>query len=84
MRYDYRCRECLAVFEVNHSMTENPEVDCEVCGSKNTHKYLGNIRNVPIRFRGVGFAANDLALSKIGFPEHYKENPEVRKKLGEM
>ena len=31
-RYDYRCTSCGNVFEVEHGMTERPEVSCPTCG----------------------------------------------------
>ena len=31
-RYDYRCTSCGNVFEVEHGMTERPEVTCPSCG----------------------------------------------------
>ncbi len=33
-RYDYRCTACGEVFEVEHAMTERPEVSCPKCGAK--------------------------------------------------
>lgn len=30
--YDYRCTSCGHVFDVEHGMTERPEVVCPVCG----------------------------------------------------
>jgi len=33
-RYDYRCTACGEVFEVEHAMTEHPEVSCPKCGAK--------------------------------------------------
>lgn len=32
-RYDYKCTSCGNVFEVEHPMTETPEVVCPSCGA---------------------------------------------------
>ena len=32
-RYDYKCTSCGTVFEVQHGMTERPEVHCPSCGA---------------------------------------------------
>lgn len=68
---------------VNNAVQELGSV-CSNCGSHNIFKYLGLRKTVPIHFKGTGFAINDLALDKIGFPKHYKENPEVREKIKNM
>lgn len=84
--YDYKCRECEDIWQEIHSFKENHEdlgLKCPKCKSLNIFKYLG-AKPVPVHFKGTGFAINDLALSKIGFPEHYKQNKEVRDKLKEM
>jgi len=36
MRYDYYCKDCDALWEVEHSMKEKPEILCPECSSKNT------------------------------------------------
>ncbi len=89
MIYNYKCRDCSTIFELEHSIKVSNAVSeigatCSSCGSTNIFKYLGSFKTVPILFKGTGFAANDLALGRIGFPEHYKENPEIRKKLKNM
>ena len=32
-RYDYKCSSCGNVFEVEHPMSETPEVVCPNCGA---------------------------------------------------
>lgn len=32
-RYDYKCSSCGNVFEVEHPMSETPEVVCPSCGA---------------------------------------------------
>ena len=39
-RYDYRCTSCGNVFEVEHGMTEHPEITCPTCGAS-AEKVLG-------------------------------------------
>ena len=41
-RYDYRCTACGEVFEVEHAMTERPEVSCPKCGAKAGIKFAGS------------------------------------------
>ncbi|MCH3968437.1 MAG: zinc ribbon domain-containing protein [Atopobiaceae bacterium] len=33
-RYDYRCPDCNATFEVEHPMSAHPTVTCPSCGAK--------------------------------------------------
>lgn len=84
--YDYKCRECSEIWNETHSFKDDAKslgIHCPKCDSENVFKYLG-AKPVPVHFKGTGFAINDLALSKIGFPEHYKQNKEVRDKLKDM
>ena len=30
-RYDYKCQSCLHIFEVVHSINEDPKIKCEKC-----------------------------------------------------
>ena len=30
-RYDYKCRSCSHIFEVTHSIQEDPKIKCEKC-----------------------------------------------------
>lgn len=55
-RYDYRCSSCGAVFEVEHGMTEHPEVLCPSCG--NTADKVFNASG--IKFAGSGFYNTDM------------------------
>ncbi len=32
-RYDYECKECGAVREISHPMSQEPRIVCERCGS---------------------------------------------------
>lgn len=85
--YDYKCRECEEVWDTTHSFKETAEelgITCPSCGSSNIFRYLGRRKTIPIHFKGSGFAINDLALDRIGFPKHYKQNKEVRDKLKDI
>lgn len=89
MVYEYRCRDCLTIWETTHSIDVNDAVEelglsCPTCHSTDIHKYLGNMKTVPIKFKGTGFASNDLALDKLGMPKNIRNNPEVKKKLSEL
>lgn len=85
--YEYKCRECDTVWDETHSFKENAEslgIVCPNCGANNIFKYLGNRKTLPIQFKGPGFAINDAALDRIGFPKHYRQNKEVRDKLKDL
>ena len=49
-RYDYRCTACGEVFEVEHAMTERPEVSCPKCGAKAEKVFTAS----GIKFAGSG------------------------------
>lgn len=54
-RYDYKCSSCGNVFEVEHPMSETPEVICPVCG-----KPAAKVFNASsIKFEGSGFYNTD-------------------------
>jgi predicted nucleic acid-binding Zn ribbon protein len=89
MKYDYRCRECENVWEVDHPMKVSDAVAelglfCPNCESSNIFKYLGNMATTYIQFKGTGFSINDAALDKVKFPKHYRDNPEVKNKLDKL
>ena len=54
-RYDYRCTLCGAVFEVEHAMTERPEVSCPTCGAPAEKVFSAS----GIKFVGSGFYNTD-------------------------
>jgi putative FmdB family regulatory protein len=74
-RYDYRCKKCDAVQEVKHSIKEDPEVVCLMCGSSDTRRMISATRTI---FKGGGWAQNEAALDKIGMPEHVKQHARER------
>jgi putative FmdB family regulatory protein len=37
-RYDYKCSKCEYVFEVTHSIHDEPEVNCEKCKAISTRQ----------------------------------------------
>lgn len=54
-RYDYRCTSCGNVFEVEHGMTERPEISCPTCGGSADKVFSAN----GIKFEGSGFYNTD-------------------------
>lgn len=54
-RYDYRCTACGNVFEVEHGMTEHPEIACPGCGAPATKVFNAS----GITFQGSGFYNTD-------------------------
>ena len=54
-RYDYKCPECDIVFEVEHPMSERPEVLCPTCGKKASQVF----GNYSVEFKGSGFYNTD-------------------------
>lgn len=54
-RYDYRCTSCGNVFEVEHGMTERPEVTCPSCGGAADKVFSA----IGIKFEGSGFYNTD-------------------------
>jgi putative FmdB family regulatory protein len=55
--YTYQCQKCEHEMDVFHSMTENPKVKCEACGSRRTKRLLGT--GAGIIFKGSGFYETD-------------------------
>lgn len=54
-RYDYRCTSCGNVFEVEHGMTERPQVNCPACGGSADKVFSAS----GIKFEGSGFYNTD-------------------------
>ncbi len=54
-RYDYHCTACDDVFEVEHGMTDHPDVTCPTCGAPATKVFNPS----GIRFEGSGFYNTD-------------------------
>ncbi len=54
-RYDYKCSSCGNVFEVEHPMSENPEVVCPSCGAPAAKTFSAS----GIKFEGSGFYNTD-------------------------
>lgn len=55
-RYDYRCSACGEVFEMEHGMTERPEVTCPTCGAPAEKVFSAS----GIKFEGSGFYNTDM------------------------
>ena len=54
-RYDYKCTSCGNVFEVEHPMSEHPELTCPLCGKPAERVFSAS----GIRFEGHGFYNTD-------------------------
>lgn len=54
-RYDYRCPSCGNQFEVEHPMSEHPEVTCPACGTVAQQVFGAS----SIVFKGSGFYNTD-------------------------
>ena len=85
--YQYKCRDCETVFDVNHSIHDEAEdlgLMCENCESENIFRYLGNYDTATIVFRGMGWAGTESALDKIGMPKATRNSPEAQQKLKDL
>ena len=54
--YDYMCDSCGYAFEVQHRMTDNPEIVCPECG-KSVHQVFS--AGFGLNFIGKGFYQTD-------------------------
>lgn len=54
-RYDYICTACGSIFEVEHAMSEHPQVACPACGAPAERHFGGSA----IVFKGSGFYNTD-------------------------
>lgn len=54
-RYDYRCTSCGSVFEVEHPMSERPDIVCPSCGAAAERVFEPS----GISFKGSGFYNTD-------------------------
>ena len=64
-RYDYKCTACETIFEVEHAMSEHPEVSCPECGAPAERVFSP----YGIHFEGRGFYNTDCRqLVKAGDP----------------
>jgi putative FmdB family regulatory protein len=64
-RYDYKCSACGQVFEVEHPMSEKPEISCPSCGAHADRVFDAS----GISFTGSGFYNTDMrdnSLAKRG------------------
>lgn len=55
MTYDYKCTVCGAVFEVQHSMKEEPSITCE-CGAPAKKQLCATFG---VKYKGLGFYSTD-------------------------
>ena len=54
-RYDYRCTSCGTTFEVEHPMSERPDIACPACGARANRVFSA----AGISFKGHGFYNTD-------------------------
>lgn len=52
MKYDYECRKCAHVFEVNRGMKQKTKFKCNECGSLDTYQLFTSIPVTYIRGNG--------------------------------
>lgn len=79
--YDYLCKKCGNLFEVFHSMTENPKVKCEKCGSQAVEKQFG--AGMGIVFKGSGFYETDYKRASAKESHKTESKKENKKKTPE-
>ena len=60
-RYDYKCSSCGNVFEVEHPMSETPEVVCPNCGAPAAKTFSPSV----IKFEGSGFYNPDQGIHSV-------------------
>ena len=62
--YNYECQSCGDIIEVFHSMSENPEVTCKTCGSKEVERKITG--GAGVIYKGSGFYTTDYKNKKQG------------------
>ena len=70
-RYDYKCSSCGNVFEVEHPMSETPEVVCPNCGAPAAKTFSAS----GIKFEGSGFYNTDQRGGKSATPASSAPKP---------
>lgn len=53
--YDYKCTQCEAIYQLQHSMSERPEPKCSLC--KGVMRKAFGI--AAVTFKGEGFHSTD-------------------------
>lgn len=86
MVYDYKCKDCLNIWQVTHSIAvknaiEELGINCPNCESSNIFRYLGNYGTTTVVFKGTGWAHKDIMLDKIGMPKTTQNSPEAQNAL---
>lgn len=82
--YDYKCKSCEEVWELNHSINDDAtslNLVCPNCESADIFKYFGNMRTLPVHFKGTGFSINDSALDKLGMPKNIQNSEATKDRL---
>lgn len=73
-RYDYRCIECAAEFELVQKFSEAGQGECPSCGSAGQRVFHA----VPVIYKGSGFYTTD-----YGRPKRPAENTESKEAVSE-
>jgi len=86
MLYDYKCKECSTIWQINHSIhIKNPVeelgLSCTSCSSTKIFRYIGNYKTATLVFKGSGWAHKDSMLDKLGMPKSTQNSPEARKAM---
>ena len=55
--YQYKCRNCEDVFEIEQRIVEDPLTECQKCKGAFLYRVIG--KNVGVQFKGSGFYIND-------------------------
>jgi len=77
--YTYGCKECGHEFDVFHSISATPSLQCESCDSKKVERHLGT--GGGIIFKGSGFYETDFKSKKGKKPA--SESKKSESKSGE-
>tara|TARA_Y100001958_G_C21180653_1_gene510597 strand:- start:175 stop:414 length:240 start_codon:yes stop_codon:yes gene_type:complete len=75
-RYDYKCSKCEHLFEVTHSIHEDPKIKCEKCKAIST-------RQIPTRINLYGTVGVDWNTdpSKVSKPMRDKAKKASKRKV---
>jgi len=74
--YDYKCLECEEIWEVQHGISEAPELSCPACRSSRTQKVIS--RGVRVVYKGRGFYTTDRGIKGVDSTKEPASKPEVK------
>lgn len=76
--YTYACKKCGHFFDVFHSISATPAINCEECESPKTERQLGT--GAGIIFKGSGFYETDYKTKKGTPPASESKKSDTKKK----